>query len=418
MRLSKEHLDEIKNIYNVNRLWSWSKINTFITSPYEYYLKYIIKAKEDNDNCSYTTLGTICHDIIEQLYNEEIKYEDMLESFKQGWTTAIDIAQLKFDRNDENKNLSIGNKYKANLEHFFAHHNMLDGSVRKQTNIEHIDALNDLADFKCGQLGLERFIAIRIGEYVLQGYIDLVEKDNEGIYNITDWKTSTQYKGKKAEDEAGQLVIYAIGLNQMGIPWDKIHIRWNFLKYVTVRCEQANGKFKYRDIERCKIGQDLSANAKMWLNKLGYSEQVDYYLNLLVQTNSIDVLPEEVKNKYVMSDCYTYVPLTDKLVERWKDTVITTIRDILLREQDYEETKNDKLFWDDDESVKSESYYFATLCGYSPKLHLPYQAYLEKREMAENGLNMFTDLGSSNSSETNNVICENNDIDLSWLDNI
>ena len=40
-RLSKEELNKIKEQYGVDELFSWSKVNTFMTSPYEYYLKYI-----------------------------------------------------------------------------------------------------------------------------------------------------------------------------------------------------------------------------------------------------------------------------------------------------------------------------------------------------------------------------------------
>lgn len=83
-----------------------------------------------------------------------------------------------------------------------------------------------------------------------------------------DWKTSSIYKGKKAENECGQLVVYAIGLNQQGVPMDKIRICWNFLKYVSIQYEQANGAVKTREVERCKIGESLQTNAKMWLKKL------------------------------------------------------------------------------------------------------------------------------------------------------
>lgn len=46
-RKTKEELKEITKKYDVNRLWSWSKFNTYHNSPYEYYLKYIIKKPEN-----------------------------------------------------------------------------------------------------------------------------------------------------------------------------------------------------------------------------------------------------------------------------------------------------------------------------------------------------------------------------------
>ena len=205
---------------------------------------------------------------------------------------------------------------------------------------------------------------------------------------------------------------------------NKIRICWNFLKYVSIQYEQANGAVKTREVERCKIGESLQTNAKMWLKKLGYTEQVDDYLKLLLDTNDIKCLPKEVQEKYIISDCYVYVSLTDELINRWKETIISTINDIELREKDYEETHSDKAFWDTDESVEAQSYYFSTLCGYSPNLHLPYKAYLERTEKAKDG-DVFSGVGSSTVesspvAQTNKVIHQKDpeNVDLSWLDNI
>ena len=95
-----------------------------------------------------------------------------------------------------------------------------------------------------------------------------------------------------------------------------------------------------------------------------------------------------------------------------------------LREKDYEETHSDKAFWDTDESVEAQSYYFSTLCGYSPNLHLPYKAYLERTEKAKDG-DVFSGVGSSTVesspvAQTNKVIHhkDTENVDLSWLDNI
>ena len=63
-RLSKEQLEIIMKKENCNRIWSWSRINTFMISPYEYYLKYIIEEKEDRKDCIYSVTGGIAHDIL------------------------------------------------------------------------------------------------------------------------------------------------------------------------------------------------------------------------------------------------------------------------------------------------------------------------------------------------------------------
>lgn len=400
-RLTSEELQTLMKNEGVSRIWSWSKWNCFHTSPYEYFLKYILHKKEDRTDCIYTTTGGIAHDIMERRYTGKLPYEQMIDDFEDGWVTAFNIAEMKFDRNSPEKNDKISQKYYENLKHFFMNHTPL-----KYKPV------------------IEQFVKAKIGDNLFQGYIDVCFKDDEGNFNILDWKTSSIYKGKKAENECGQLVVYAIGLNQQGVPMDKIHICWNFLKYVSIQYEQANGAVKTREVERCKIGESLQTNAKMWLKKLGYTDQVDDYLKLLLDTNDIECLPKEVQEKYIISDCYVYVPLTDELINRWKETIISTINDIELREKDYEETHSDKAFWDTDESVEAQSYYFSTLCGYSPNLHLPYKAYLERTEKAKDG-DVFSGVGSSTVEsspvvQTDKVIHQKDteNVDLSWLDNI
>ena len=391
-RLTHEELNEILKQEGVDRIWSWSKFNTFKTSPYEYYLKYILHIAEDRHDCIYTSTGSLAHDIIERFYKGEIQYEDMVEEFEDGWITLYDISQLKFDRNDEERNKSIGEKYHKNLQHFFKNH----------TKLEHKPAL-------------EQFVKVKIGDNLFQGYIDCCFKDDDACFNIIDWKTSSIYKNEKAKKECGQLVEYAIALNQMGVPMDKIKIAWNFLKYCTVQYEQANGAIKSRIIERFELGEKLQSNLKVWLKRLGYQEEIDDYLKMVIDTNSIKCLPEDVQKKYIISDCYVYVDLTDELINYWVDDIIVTIKDIELREKDWEETHSAKIWWDTDESVDAQSYYFSTLSGYSPNLHKPYAEYLEKLEASKNG-DIFGNVGVSSSSKAINN--KSDEVDLSWLNSI
>ena len=102
-RKTGEELEEVKRKYGVDRLWSWSRFNTYHNSPFEYYLKYIKGVSEDRQDCIYTVTGGMAHEIMENLYLGKSKYEDMDNDFEDAWMTA-DIAELKFDRNDAEKN--------------------------------------------------------------------------------------------------------------------------------------------------------------------------------------------------------------------------------------------------------------------------------------------------------------------------
>lgn len=392
-RKTGKEIEEIKKKYDVNRIWSWSRFNSYHNSQYEYFLKYILHTPEDRQDCIYTVTGGMSHDIMERLYLKKIEFHEMESEFEDAWLTA-GIADLKFDRNDEIKNEKIKTKYYECLKHFFKNHRV----------IEH-------------KIDIERFVTAKIGNNVFQGYIDACFKDENGCFNILDWKTSSIYKGKKAKSECGQLIVYAIALNQLGVPFDKIKICWDFLKYVSVQCEQANGKWTTREIERNEIGAKLQTSVKMWLKKLGYEDQILEYLDILQQTNSIESLPEDVQKKYIVSDCIVYVDITNELVNRWETEIVNTIDEIIEKENTYIKLKNldgevaNKVFWESEESVEKQSYYFATLCAYSPNLHKPYQQYLDRLKLKkEETENMYSGVGADISIESED--------DMSWLDQL
>ena len=369
MRVSYEDLKKLCGALKTDRLNSWSRVNCVHNSLYEYYLKYILHKKEDHDDSIYKVTGGLSHDIIERLYTNKLAYENMVDEFDTGWMTAFDIGDLKFVRGDGNRNQSIANKYYYDLRNFFKTHEVIT---------EPID--------------IEQFITVKIGDEYYQGYIDALIKHENGNYTILDWKTSSIYKGEKAKNECGQLVMYSLALHQKGIPYEKIKIAWNFLKYQCVTVQSKKGVKKVREIERCTLGEKLQANAKMWLKEFGYENNLMAYLDKLAQTNDITVLPKEVQEKYELHDCYVYVDLTPELIEYWTNFIIDTMKEIRSKEAQYKELMAsgkyedaDKLWWEDEESVKKQSYYLSNLCGYSPNLHKPYKAYLDKLEAQKNG---------------------------------
>ena len=394
-RLSKDELDKVKQKYNVETLYSWSRLETFRTSKYEYFLSYVLRKKADREDSIYGALGGLVHDALEKFYSGEINYNDMLDSFEDAWLTCYDMAGLRFVRGDDTKNESIGEKYKANLQHFFKNHKKIPYNI-----------------------ALEKFLVAKIDRYALQGYCDALYKNDEGKYVIVDWKTSSYFNSKVAEEKCGQLVVYSLALMQAGIKMEDILICWNMLKYCNVEVTMKNGNKKVRTIERYKLGESLVSNCRMWLKDYGCNEEeTDEYLKQLIDSNSIEHLPIEIQQKYTLDDCYVYVDLNEKLVEKWTKEITTTIKDIELRLADWEDVHSEKIWWDDQKSVESNSYYMANLMSYSPNLHKPYAEYLAKLEASKNG-DIFGNLGMPTTTSTNKVIENKNEVDLSWLDSI
>lgn len=365
LRKQFEEVQLIANKLDCDEIYSWSKYNQYKGDKYTFFLKYILKIPEDRNDSIYGVFGNATHDAIELFYKNEIDQDGMLERFEEK-LFEFTIGNLKYDRCDEDKNKKIGNKYEACLRHFFKNHQRIPHKLK-----------------------LEMFIPIKINNILIQGYIDAVhmEKRNEqNMLIITDWKTSSIYKGKKIEKERGQLLLYSYGIHQkLNIPMDQIVARWAFLKYVEVECIQANGKVKSRIIERNDIGNSLSSSVKMWLKKSDskFSEdEIDDYLNKTSIHNSIECLPKDVKEKFTIKDCYVEIPLDDELVKELIKDIIKTVEEIKIKQIDYKNTLDHKVWWQD--VTDENSYFLANLNGYSAKIHKPYKEYLDTLEMFKN----------------------------------
>lgn len=355
-------LSQLKQDNNVEYLWSWSKLNRAKSDPYGYFLNYIKHIPEDHpDQSIYSYAGSLVHDLIESFYKGETTKEQMLEVYNDK-VIDFELEGYKFDRDDEEKNESIGNKYHTCNRHFIKHFTKINGK-----------------DIK-----LEDFVTAKIGNFLIQGYIDCSHVETiDGVDNLilTDWKTSSIYTGEKVKKEAGQLLLYAIGAIQQGWDIEDVSARWAFTKYCIISMPLKNGSMRESKISRHEIGDKLYSNAKMWLKaEKSYEEsEIEQILNEMMITNDIECLPDSIREKYTISDCYVEVEITqdilDELMEDIKSLIVSTVK----KEMEYKRNGDDKVFWTEIDA--SNVYFFAKLSGYSHRLHLPYAQYLENINM-------------------------------------
>lgn len=264
-------------------LWSYSKVSGIEGCTWEYYLNRILKKKGVNN--SYGILGGVAHDCLEKYYNKEITYDGMVDEFEKEWL-ACEIAGIKLF-NDEEKNAKMMEDYKHDILEFFKTHKDL------------------------GKVLTEREIWIDVNGNVFFGYIDALTKIDGKTY-ILDWKTSTIYKGDDIRLHQHQLVLYAMGLMEMGVKMEDIRIGWNFLKYTNITFkhmitvtynetvkDKVNTKtstcYKNEWVSKIKtqLKKDISENNPKLTNK-----ELKAMVDKCVNDNSLDSLPKEIQDKY------------------------------------------------------------------------------------------------------------------------
>jgi len=422
-RKTSKEINQIKKDNNCSEIYSWSKYNIMKNEPYIYFLKYILHAPEDRQDSIYGSAGNAVHDLMENYYSGELEYGQLREIYEEKMFD-FEIMGLKFDRNNKEKNEKIGLKYNECNTHFLDNFIPIEGK-----NIE-----------------LESFLLSKVKYQLFQGYADMIHeevRDNKNKIVITDFKTSTIYKGDKLEKEKGQLLLYAIAKQQEGWDVSDIIVRWLFTKYVHVTVPMAKGT-RLRVIERNEIGSKLRASVISQLKKvLRYTprESLDYLNKFLkaqdlsvlpehisqqlieidfdkkgnikknfvkkvqktLQTdkmydedqieaivtemsiiNSIENLPDSVREKFIIEDCFVEVDFNETDLEELSEEIFETIGKTMKLKYEYDRTQDDNLFYHEIE--RDGEYFHAVLSGYSPKLHRPYRELLEKRaaEYAEN----------------------------------
>lgn len=367
MRKTQEELQSLMIHNEVKNIWSWSKYNTYLKDPYGYLLKYILKVPEDKMANAFSFLGGFTHEVLEEFYEDKLDNDEMVKRFED-IIFEQKLMDIRFATNDEMNDL-IRVKYISCIKHFFKNY------------------------VKDGNATIEKFVYLKTGNHLFQGYVDKfhAEINEEDVMNsklyIDDFKTSTMYKGDKAEEEKGQLLLYTIALSEMyNIPYDKITARWNFLKYVAIDCLQVNGKWVTMYAERNDIAEKLKAKMRTWFTKSKNNYTDEYFdecfnevtkLNkeMFIDADCLKNLPEDVKDKFIIKDALVEIIINEDEIIRFKKELDDNCNEILKKEQEYAITKNDDLFWTD--INPKNSFFFMSLCGYSAKHHLPIKKHLE-----------------------------------------
>ena len=333
-------------------IWSYSKCSSIDNCIYEYFLSKILKYPSEQN--IYSEVGGLVHNILEDFYNKKIPYGNMKNKFIEDFENTLFLG-YKFYK-DKKKNDITVKSYQKSIEHFFDTHNIIPYKIYT-----------------------EKEVWIEIDNHVFVGYIDVMYQDEDKNIYILDYKTSSisGYTGKKKEEKAMQLLLYALALNQLGFPLERIKCCWNFLKYVDVEIETVNSKGKITYKKYRKERNKWIEGIKEFLFKELIMEfpdllewEIDIKIEECIRMNSIDTLPDSIKNKIQLYDAIEYIDVNEDNIEKVKRYLVKNIQEINSR------TKNEN--WNREYPIdKGSSFYCSNLCGLK-KYCKYYQDYIEK----------------------------------------
>lgn len=306
-RLTSEQLNSLKEHYGVNRIWSWSRLNTYVEQPWVYYMTYLHKDKVRTDNV-YSFWGSLAHDIVQDCYDGKHSEKDLPTVFSDkvlDWRiTYSDIYRFS------SENVERG--YIDNLTHYFTNFEKLPYKLKNEVPVKIVLTEDD-------------------GHRVFIGYIDSIYKDeNDEIY-LLDYKTSSisGFTGKKLMEHSKQLILYALGIHQKtGIPFEKIHPRFDMMKYVNIEYLQKNGKWKSTIKERTKIVESQRKKIEKALADMGMdSFDIEELVDNAVEKNDMGLLPEPVQQLFRISPAYIDVPLDKDTVYDLANWIVEKVKE-------------------------------------------------------------------------------------------
>lgn len=304
-RLTYPQMNAIKEQLGVNRIWSYSRLSTFVDQPFVYRMTYLDPAKVRTNNI-YSYFGTICHDIIQDAMEGKLKEEDMPEAFENKvleWQMDPNAMKFMSDK--------VQSGYLDNLRDYYKHTHLIPYEVENEKPIM----------VKFDRPDSDKPI-------VFVGYIDTLYTDGKKWY-IMDYKTSSKgdYTGKRLKDHSRQLQIYGIGVSQIkGIPLEDIVLRFDMMKYYKVSYLQKNGKWKDSIQERSSWVISQEKKIRTLLSELDFDVfTIDDMVGKANAKNSLDSLPKEVQEHFKVDNCYIDTELNEEVKKEVEEFVVENV---------------------------------------------------------------------------------------------
>lgn len=358
MRLGKEELNYLKQKYSVDRIWSYSRLNTYVSQPWVYRMTYLEKEKVRTENI-YSVLGGKVHDVVQDFQEGKTNREEMSDAYEKvimDWRMSSEGYQFL--------NEKVERAYINNLADYFKNTEKIPYEVKNEKPV--------LINFKD-----------EIGDIVFIGYIDTLYKDDNDAYHILDYKSSSkgEFTGKKLKEHSEQLQLYAIGIHQLyDIPYEKIHIEFDMMKYYKVSYHQKNGKWKDSIQERASWVMSQEKKIRTILLENDYTVfEIDEMVGNANADNTIEDLPQCVKEKFKLKNCYIEAEIDEEIALEVEKKAVKNVRECLEKESGDLDNEFPEPIIDE-----SNRFYFEQLAPQMLKYHKGYQ---EEKATAKSRVN-------------------------------
>jgi len=178
--------------------YSYSKLATFKRCRYQYKLTYIDRLQSPLENIE-SFLGSRFHELMEEVYSDgkdkTFFVEELIHRFHVLWKEKWhDHIQIKDSEKSEEDYLKYGEECIRNFYDSFLGFGKAESSQTIATEMK--------IEFSLDTKGKDKVV----------GYMDRLTQDQDGVYEIQDYKTSVSLPPEDELEANEQLVFYQIGL--------------------------------------------------------------------------------------------------------------------------------------------------------------------------------------------------------------